>query len=112
MDARLIEKLRRDQSLRELPDGREGIDVTLQFVGAVPAAPRPQRKAWLRGRFIDLQRQVHDCLDLKPESLSVAAQSIEATVPVDTFDEICERLSHEDVRVAVVRSVQVVDQQE
>src|SRR4029450_3866892 len=93
MDAKSVDKLRRDQSLRELPDGREGIDVTLQFVGSVPAESRPERKDWLKKRFSKANELFDAPLDLKPESLSVSGQSIDATVPVDDFDDIREKLS-------------------
>jgi hypothetical protein len=109
MDAKLVEKLRRNQSLRELPDGREGIDVTLQFLGSVPAESRPERKDWLEECFSNVKQRLDARMDLKPESLSVSAQSIDATVPVDEFDDIREKLSQEGVRLAVTRMVKVVD---
>jgi hypothetical protein len=109
MDAKVVDKLRRDQSLRELPDGREGVDVTLQFVGAVPAESRPKRKDWLKKRFSDVQERLDAPLDFKPESLSVSGQSIDATVPVDDFDDVREKLSQEGVRLAVTPMIKVVD---
>jgi hypothetical protein len=39
----------------------------------------------------------------------VSGQSVEATVPVDDFDAIRDRLSREDVRVGVTQVVKVVD---
>jgi hypothetical protein len=109
MDAKLVDKLRRDQSLRELPDGREGIDVTLQFAGPVPAESRQGRKDWLKRCFSGVKERLDARLDLKPESLSVSGQSIEATVPVDEFDDIREKLSQQGVRLAIARMVKVVD---
>ena len=46
---------------------------------------------------------------LKPESLSVSGQSIDATVAVDEVDDIRDRHSHEGVRLAVASMVKVVD---
>jgi hypothetical protein len=109
MNAKIVEKLRDTQSLRELPDGREGVDVTLQFMGRVPTVPRPQRKDWLQQHFSSVQRQFEDRLGIKPDSLSVSAQSVEATVPVEDFDEISAQLSRGDVRLAVTELVQVLD---
>jgi hypothetical protein len=109
MDAKVVDKLRRDQSLRELPDGREGIDVTLQFVGAVPAESRPERKDWLKKCFSDVKDGLDAQMDLKPESLSVSGQSIDATVAVAEFDDIREKLSQEGVRLAVTRMVKAVE---
>jgi hypothetical protein len=83
MDAKVVDKLRRNQSLRELPDGREGIDVTLQFVGSVPAESRPERKDWLNKRFSSVKERFDPHLDLKPDSLSVSGQSIDAIVPLE-----------------------------
>ena len=109
MDPKVVDKLRRDQSLRELPDGREGIDVTLQFIGAVPAESRPKRRDWLEKCFSSVKERLDAHLDLKPESLSVSGQSIDATVPVDEFDDIRDRLAGENVRLAMTRMVKVVD---
>jgi hypothetical protein len=109
MDAKVVEKLRRNQSLHELPDGREGLDVTLQFVGDVPDASRRERRDWLERRFSTVQRQFGERVGVKPGSLSVSAQTVEAVVPLDEFDELCEQLSREDVRLAVNVSVQVLD---
>jgi hypothetical protein len=109
MDGKVVEKLRRDQSLRELPDGREGIDVTVQFVGLVPAGSRPERKDWLKKRFSKVKEGFDAGLDLKPESLSVSGQSIDATVPVEELDDIREKLSQEGLRLAVTPMVKVID---
>ena len=109
MDPKIVDKLRRDQSLRELPDGREGVDVTLQFVGSVPADSRPERKTWLTKRFSNVKERYDARVNLKPESLSVSGQSIDATVPVEEFDEIRDQLSQEGVRLNVTRMVKVVD---
>lgn len=109
MDAKVVDKLRRDQSLHELPDGREGVDVTLQFVGSVPAESRPERRDWLEKCFSNVKERFDAHLDLKPESLSVSGQSIDATVPVDEFDDIRDRLAVEGVRLAVTRMIKVVD---
>ena len=109
MDAKVVDKLRRDQSLRELPDGREGVDVTLQFVGSVPVESRPARRHWLEQCFSSVKERFDAHLDLKPESLSVSAQSIDATVPVDEFDDIRDRLAEEGVRLAVTPTVKVID---
>ena len=48
-------------------------------------------------------------LDLKPESLSVSGQSIDATVAVDEIDSISEQLSEDGVRLAITRLTKVVD---
>jgi hypothetical protein len=109
IDPKVVDKLRRNQSLRELSDGREGVDVTLQFLGSVPAQSRPEPKDWLKTRFSNVKARIDARLDLKPESLSVSAQSIDATVPVDDFDDIQEKLSQEGVRVNVTQTVKVVD---
>jgi hypothetical protein len=109
VDPRIIDKLRRDQSLRQLPDGRQGVDVTLQHVGSVPAESRPERKDWLSKRFSSLNTQFDARLHLKPESLSISGQSIDATVPVDDVDDLQEKLSRQGVRLAITRMVKVVD---
>jgi hypothetical protein len=109
MDAKVVEKLRRDQSLRDLPDGREGIDVTLQVLGPPPSASRPARHDWLQKRFSTVKARFDAGLDLRPESLSISGQSIDATVALDEVDDIREQLSQDGVRLAVSRLTKVVD---
>jgi hypothetical protein len=112
VDRHIVDKLRRDQSLHELPDGRQGVCVTLQFVGAVPRVARAERKDWLERQFVSVQFALQHHLELKPDSLSVSGQSIDAVVPVDELDEIRDRLSREDVRVELTRTVNVLESTE
>lgn len=110
MELKVIEKLRRNQSLRTLPDGSEAVDVTLQFVGSVPPAPRQQRKEWLRDWFSSVEQRVGgEKLGIKPESLSVSAQTVEATVPLDRIDDLREELSRENLRLDIMIPTQVID---
>lgn len=110
MDAKVIEQLRRNQSLHTLADGREAVDVTLQFTGRVPALSRPERKAWLSARFSRVDQRLGRRIGVKPGSLSVSGQTIEAVVPVDELDQVEAQLAHDEFRLDVMVPTQVLDQ--
>lgn len=109
MDPATLDKLRRNQALHQLPDGREGVEVTVQFVGQVPPAGRAARKDWLQARFSQARDGLAPSLAIKPDSLSVSAQTVEAVVPVGDLDEMRERLSPEEFRLDVSLMRQIVD---
>jgi hypothetical protein len=109
MDRGTLDKLRRNQALRQLPDGREGVDVTVQFVGQVPPSSRAERKTWLQERFSRAREQLGPSLAIKPESLSVSAQTVEAVVPVSELDDVRKRLSPDEFKVDVSMTRQIVD---
>lgn len=109
VDQKVLDRLRQAQALHELPDGREGIDVTLQFVGKVPQVGRAERKEWLASRFSSANNHLSEAVALEPQSLSTSAQSIQAVVPVTAFDSIRQQLSADEIRVEVVQTYQVVE---
>lgn len=110
MEDKLIERLRRKQVLRILPDGREGVDVTVQFLGEVPSVTRPERKAWLRDHFTRVCEDVR-CgkLVLKPDSVSVSAQTVQAVVPVNELETVRRELAEGQHRVDIDAPRQITD---
>lgn len=110
MDPNVVARLRRHQATRELPDGRQAVDVTVQYVGTVPATTRAQRRAFLEERFEEVARQEHGHLTVQPDSLSVSGQTVDALVPVDDLETMERRLAGADFRIDVMEPVQVVDE--
>lgn len=109
MDTKIVEKLRRNQLLKKLPDGREAVDVTLQVLGSLAPAPRDKRRQWLRERFSNVKQRLGLKLDMKPDSLSVSGQTVQATVALTEFDDVREELSREGVRVDIMTPMQVIE---
>jgi hypothetical protein len=109
MDRSLLEKLRRNQSLRTMSDGREGVAVTVQYVGDPPRATRGERRNWLQDLFAQLSDRLGSGLEITPDSLSLSGQTVEAVVPVAELDALSDRLSGEQFRLDVSQSRQVVD---
>lgn len=108
MDAKIIEKLRRNQLVRRMLDGGEGVEVTLQFLGAAPKAPRAKRKQWLEQRCSQVQDLVGPKLEVKPGSISVSGQTVAATASLDDIDTLREQLEQEEVRLDIMVPMQVV----
>jgi hypothetical protein len=111
MDPKLIDKLRKKQALRMLPDGREAVDITVQYTGDMPALPRAERRSWLRDHFDAVREQVKSChLVLDPESLSVSAQTVQAVVPVSELDRVEQELADGRHRIDLDYSRQLTDE--
>jgi hypothetical protein len=109
MDEHLIEKLRRGESLHKMQDGREGVSVTVQFQGTVPAVSRPERKEWLRQHFAQLGTKLaYLPIRLDPASVSVSGQTVEATCAVDCLPQLQQAVEHGGHKVEIVRTVQAV----
>ena|SRR6185436_12396975 len=109
MDRGALEKLRRDQSLRTMADGREGVEVTVQYVGDPPRATRGERKNWLDDLFSQLSERLGPRLEIKPGSLSLSGQTVEAVVPVAELDELSDQLSPHQFRLDLSLMRQVTD---
>jgi hypothetical protein len=104
-----IAKLRRDNALKSLADGREAVPITLQFKGDLSKMSRADRKKWLRKRAEELYSNDQGrglCLDL--ETVSPSAQTVEALCPVDYLDDITKKAQLNDDRVDIQRIQQVL----
>lgn len=110
MDNDLIEKLRRKQALRVLPDGREAVEITVQYMGEVPPLARAERRSWLRDHFAAMRERVRagDLL-LDSDSVSVSAQTVHGLVPIADFDKVNQELSDGRYRLDVDVIRQITD---
>jgi hypothetical protein len=109
MDAKLIEKLRRKQSLPKLPDGQEGVTVTLQYPGKVPAATRGERKQWLEKHFQGLGEELGSIgVEVKPEGISTSAQTLRLVVPVAQLDKLDDKATSAGHHLEIVVDEQVL----
>lgn len=106
---KILDKLRLDQGLRVLPNGQEGIPVTVQFQGSVPSLPRPQRRQWLLENFSHAIEAIGEGrAQMLPESISVSGQAIEAVFPTDDYETLKSKFSAERYRVDVSTVRQVL----
>jgi hypothetical protein len=109
MEGNLIQKLRRDGNLHKMQDGREGVSVTVQFQGTVPAVSRPERKEWLREHFAQLGTKLANLpIHLDPATVSVSGQTVEATCAVDCLPQLQRAVESGGHKVEVLRTVQAV----
>lgn len=107
MDEQLINKLRDKQNLLQMPDGSEGVAVTMQFKGAVPALPRPERKKWLLQHFSSIGKELAGMpVQIDSVSVSVSGQTIEAICSVDRLADLRAVVEPKGLRVDVVRTIQ------
>ena len=107
MDEEIIQKLRREGQLTPMPDGQEGVPITLQFKGEVPALQRPERKLWLEGVFTDWQeQQSHLPVQIEAGSVSLSGQTVDAVVATGQLDEVRKAAESSDLHVEIVRTIQ------
>ena len=109
MEEHVIQELRKKQSLHPLPQGNEGVMVTLQFKGDVPAKGRPERKQWLVDHFNCVEKSLIDLpVKIDTQSVSVSGQTIEAVCDVNHLADLRAVVEPTGHRVDIMRTVQVV----
>lgn len=107
MDKHLLEKLASLDALETLERGIRGVRVSLQTQGPLPAGSRAERRACLHQKFTQLAETLKEArVDL--DTISVSAQTVEAVLPVDQYDDMKQSLEDEGIRVDPVVERQIV----
>jgi hypothetical protein len=106
MDATKLSKLERLGAIQDLPTGK-AVKVSLQLQNVPPLA-RQDRQLFLEKEFSRVGSTVETKgakIDLG--SVSVSGQTVEAQIPVGSYEEIVKDLSEQEIRVdpLVVRQV-------
>ena len=102
MKADVLEHLRRNHERCQLPGGREGVRVLVQYAGQVPATTRRDRQVWLEKRFTELASDLGELgVQIQGNPVSGSAQTVTAIVPVDQYDRADAQLSHWGCRAIV-----------
>lgn len=107
MDSPIIQKLRQDQALVTLPDGAEGVQVTLEYPGTVPAPTRAGRKKWLCDHFQEVMMELkQDGIGIVApaleEEISTSGQSLRAAVPVQQLEQLRGHLERSQHKVGII----------
>src|SRR5258708_18511359 len=101
MDTEQLRRLGEAGALKELADGKRGVRVSLQYQPAVSEGTRQQRRDRLAACFSRVAADVEArgaSIDLG--SLSPSAQTVEAVLPIDAYDDLVSELqSAHSVRV-------------
>lgn len=109
MEGHVADQLRaRGEVVRRTGD-RDAVRVSLHYRRPLEAVARAERRKRLQSAFADIAAAERARgLRLDPESLSVSAQSVEATVPLDEYDALRGELEPLGVRLRVVRRMRLV----
>lgn len=109
METRDIEKLRDRGLTVPTAGGDEGVRITAQCRRLFGDQSRQERREALEAWEHDLERQLatHGG-QIVPGSLSVAGQTIEAIVPIESLTSLKADLSASDVRVDIPVPTQVI----
>lgn len=89
--------------------GRDGVRVSIQFEKSMSEPSRRERRAALNLCFSDLARDLAPLgvrIDL--DKCSVSAQTVEAFVPVERYDEVVKMLAEQSIRTDLIERRQVV----
>ena len=109
MDTEQIARLRRDQMLSTLDDGSEAASLAVQFPGDLPRLDRAARREWLHSHFSQLGEALPaNALEMRPETLSISGQSIEARCAVRELPKVKQLLESSGHRVSITRKLQAV----
>lgn len=109
MDRRELDRLRRLGLTEKTSSGAEGVRISAQHQRTIAGETRPDRRKALQTWADDLNEKVaHHGGEVVPDSLSVAGQTVEAIVPIDTFEAVQSDLTNEGVRIDLVVPRQVV----
>jgi hypothetical protein len=103
-----LQRLRDQQAIVKLPDGREGVSVMLQYRGDTPALDRAGRKKWLQQQFDRVGATLGQSqILLKLETVSPSAQTVEAVCPVEQFSKAQDLAKASGLRIDVMSKVQM-----
>jgi hypothetical protein len=109
MDGHVAEQLRARGEVLRRAGGRDRVRVSLHYPRPLDAVARTERRKRLQSAFADIAATERARgLELDPASLSVSAQSVEGTVPLDEYDALSDELEPLGVRMRLVRRMKLV----
>lgn len=109
MDRQELDKLRRLGLTETTTLGAKGVRISAQHQRSLPATTRPDRRKTLQAWAEGLNARVAGYGgEVVPGSLSIAGQTVEAIVPIDSIEVIEHDLAKEDIRIDLVVPRQVV----
>lgn len=109
MDARAAQKLADRGYAEPTAAGAQAVRVSLQYRQPLEERSRAARRQQLQTAFERIAELLRtEGADVDLESISTSGQTVEALLPLDSFDELSERLSEEDIRVDPLIDRQVV----
>lgn len=109
MDADKLAKLRSRGLIEPGPSGEECVRVSVHRPGTRTPSSRDALKAEMANWLERLRPQVGEVGGhLIPDTLSVAAQMVEALIPVDCLDDAAALLSKSGLRMDMVETRKIV----
>jgi DNA-directed RNA polymerase beta subunit len=109
MDEKTLSKLERGGAVAVLPSGRKAVHVSIQFTRRLDESSRLARRHILERAFEGIVELVESIGgQVVDDSLSVSAQTIEAMIPTEVYDDALTTLESVGVRVDPVILRQVV----
>ena len=100
MDAKVLDKLYKIGAVERLPDGQDGVRVSLQYRGPMTNPSRSHRRDLLKQTFEDIARSIaSEGAEVDLDSVSVSGQTVEAILPVAKYDDIESKLLEQNILV-------------
>lgn len=108
MDPKVLDKLYKLGAVDRLPNGQDGVRVSLQYRSRLTSGSRSDRRDLLKQAFEDIAKDiVSDGAEVDLDSISVSGQTVEAILPVTQYDDITDKLNQQNVRVDLVEERQI-----
>jgi hypothetical protein len=96
----LFDRLSRMNALETLDDGTKGVRVSLQSNAPLASGTRLGRRASLEQRFADVAKGLAKVgAKVNLQTISVSAQTVEAVLPVERYDDVKHDLERIGIRV-------------
>ncbi len=109
MEKRLLDYLTRMDAFESLESGAKGVRVSLQCPGAPSPGSRAERRASLEQQFSTIADNLASKgARVEMGTISVSAQTVEAVLPVDDYDDVKHDLEENGIRVDPVVDRQIV----
>jgi S-methylmethionine-dependent homocysteine/selenocysteine methylase len=109
MDPHVLQKLEKLDALVPLRAGTKGVRVSLQYKPSLTELSRSSRRNALRAKFEQVAHSIEpQGAEVDLDSISVSAQTIEALLPIDYYEELISNLNKQDIRVDLLIDRQIV----
>ena len=109
MNQEFFDRISKNGAIVPMESGEEGVHVTFHYQPRLNTRSRKRRRETLTDKFTMLNEEIREMgVEMKFDTISVSAQSIEAFIPVRTYQSIEENIQAKDVDLTVVENWKIV----
>jgi|GEM_PF-2678754 len=100
MDSQVLDRLYKLGAIDRLANGQDGVKVSLMWQTRLSEPSLSARKDLLQRKFESAANDIlPDGAEVNLNSISISAQTVEAVLPINNFDDITKKLKQQSIRV-------------